>query len=315
MALPFITGVNKLLTQVARGYSNPLFVGDELFPIVEVDDITGNYVKFGKEAFDQYDFERALRADPAITPGLSPTSGTYHLKEHVAMFKLDYLEADMGSPKELDMFKANQDLKLQQLNLEREIAQATEATTAGNYASTNKVALSDDYLDEAAIDPIDYIASTACSPIQTQVGHYPNKLVMSGLVWDKLRRHPKVTAYLGTSANRIMTSDLFGEILGIEKVIIAYSVVNNKGKAAPLHVWGNNIVLAYVKPPSALGYTPYEPCFGFTFRGKGRPYVKTSESEGGFTRSGYVADLYDVHIAGADSGFLISTPITPPAVQ
>ena len=54
--------VDPVLTNLATGYTNEQFVGDQLMPFVLVDKEGGKIPLFGKEHFKVYSTERALRA-------------------------------------------------------------------------------------------------------------------------------------------------------------------------------------------------------------------------------------------------------------
>jgi hypothetical protein len=58
--------VDPVLTEVARGYSNPAFVGSGLFPYVPVGVRGGKIVQFGKEAFRLYNTARYSSCRGAI---------------------------------------------------------------------------------------------------------------------------------------------------------------------------------------------------------------------------------------------------------
>ncbi|MBH8442640.1 hypothetical protein I8S28_32700, partial [Pseudomonas aeruginosa] len=58
--------VDPVLTNLARGYRNAQFIAEALFPIAEMDKEAGTIPLFGKEAFEVYETERAIRAQSNI---------------------------------------------------------------------------------------------------------------------------------------------------------------------------------------------------------------------------------------------------------
>nr|WP_251029696.1 hypothetical protein [Pseudomonas fluorescens] len=60
--------VDPVLTNLAGGYRNAQYIGAGLFPIALMDKETGIVPLFGKEAFEVYDTERAIRCHAERAP-------------------------------------------------------------------------------------------------------------------------------------------------------------------------------------------------------------------------------------------------------
>jgi hypothetical protein len=99
--------VDPILTTIARGYANNDFISDLLFPIVEVDKEGGKIPTWGKEAFQIWQSERAIKADSneMELPWLSTTS--YELTEHDLTARIDYRELEEANLIDLETNAVN----------------------------------------------------------------------------------------------------------------------------------------------------------------------------------------------------------------
>lgn len=302
--------IDPILTNIARGYSNTDLISETLFPVVGVDKEGGKIPTWGKEAFKIWGTERAIKADSneMEVPWLTTTS--FQLTEHDLAGRVDYREIKETDIVDLEANAVN--MVMQAIELRREKLAAELAFTAANYSTDNKTSFSDDYLNEDAVDPVKFIDGKN-DALRAIIGKYANTLVMGNGVWKALKHHPLIKAYFSTNERQLITLDNFKELVGIENIIIGNSLYTADGDTFS-DIWGNAMLLAYVAPASGIARTPYEPCFGYTLRRSGYPYSDKWEEQNGKIRKVRTTDNFDVKLVGAESGYLVTTPIDPAVI-
>ena len=297
--------IDQVLTTIARGYSNAEFIGDKLFPVVQVEFESGKIPLFGKEAFRVYDDKRArLALSNEIQRG-EVTTTDYRTVEHDLMEKLDYLDdTQMVLNQEIRATEAVMDGIL----LGREVAAANLAFDAANYGA-NTDELTDDYLDDPDVDPIAFLKNEVNSVIRDKIMKKPNIQVWGYTVYQKLISHPKIMDYLPGLNAKILTLDFIRQLLELDAIYVGEARKIVTEGADPVDVWGNGIVAAYVKPAQGYTRTPYEPCFGYTLELKGNPWSDKGDTEQKKVRWVRTTDNYDIKIVGAESGYFLKNPI------
>lgn len=305
---------DPILTNIARGYSNAELIGDKLFPVVEVTKEGGKIPVFGKDAFKLWNTARALRAGSNEGEGVLPTTVPYTTTEHDFQIPLDYREL---AEAELLNLEAYTTLGVQsQLALGKEKEQADLAQDLANYSSDNKVTLTDDFFNEDAIDFIKELLDYKLA-LASLIGKDPNNMVIGGDCWRHLVMHPKFRGLLTVGSTTALdlsvmpTLQRLSDILEIPNIYIGKAIYSDGGTFEK--IWGNNIILAYVAPPSGIAQNPYEPAFGYTLRKKNHPVVDKYMTEGGKVTKIRNTDNYDIKIVGADGAFIINNPIDPTA--
>ena len=300
--------VDQVLTTVARGYSNKKLIGESLFPVVNVDKEGGKIPLWGKEDFKIWNTNRALRADSNEMEGAWLTTTPYSTNEHDLEQRLDYRELEESMlPLEA---KAAQNV-MNSILLKYEKLQADLAQDLNTYPTDNKQTLADDYYNEDAIDWVKLIHGKK-NVLSSIIAQDPNICIIGRKVWDKLKFHPKLKNYITvapTLFEAVASVQKLSEILEIPNILIGEARYLNGSTFD--YCWGNNIILAYVTPPSGIDRTPYEPCFGYTLRKKGFPYSDKYDTNGGKIRKVRATDNYDIKVVGSESALIINNPIDP----
>lgn len=301
----------EVLASLAVGQKNGAYVWDKLMPKVTVSAVNGSVPQFGQESFISFQTQRALGAGANLSRISLYGKIPYELESFQFGYVADKLE--IAGSKHVDIARKALTDAIAAIELGREIKVATLATTAANYPTNNKVTLSDDYLNESAIDPVAYIRTKAFA-MEQECGQYPNTLVMDTKVWQLIQVNPKVVEnYFPTLSSKLVTLEVFAEILGIANIHISKSKYKASKEATTLtSIWGNNIVLAYVAPPQGdLAPSEYTPSFGYLLEHEtGRADVNViDEVTGNSTFSSAI--VYTPLITGAIAGYLIKNPIDP----
>lgn len=296
--------VDPVLTNLAIGYSNADFVGEALFPFVEVEKERVKLPVFGKEAFKIYNTVRGLRADSnRINPeGLDAID--LATDEHDLEYPIDYREeAEAAFP--LEAHATN--VVTEGIRLRREKVIADLAQAPASYSASNRIALSgtSQFTDDAS-DPEGVVADGKAA-IRAKIAKEPNTMVIGYTAWNALKRNKALRAVLGDNAKRLLRVEDLRDIFEIEHIAIGKGVYTaDNGAFADL--WADNIVLAYVAPRTGQGLARNvgEPSFGYTPRRKGNPQVDTYVASGGKLELVRATDNFRPYIVGADAGYLIS---------
>ena len=292
--------VDPVLTNLATGYTNEQFVGDQLMPFVLVDKEGGKIPLFGKEHFKVYSTERALRAKSNRINPEDIGEVDVALDEHDLEYPIDYRE-DAESAFPLQARATN--TVVEGIRLRHEVMVAEMVQNPDNYSVGNKIALSgaSRFTDDTS-DP-EGVVSDAKAAVRAKIVKEPNTMVIGYSTWRVLKRHPKLKAILSDTRSRLVQLADLREIFEIENIVIGKAVkADDAGLTSD--IWGDNMVLAYV-PKASGDRSPYEPSFGYTLRKKGNPVVDT-RTEDGKIELIRNTDIFRPFLLGADAGYLIS---------
>ena len=183
----------------------------------------GKIVSFNKEDFRLYATGRTPGANTKrVSFGYS--SASYALEQHALEGVVPFeLMEDAARVPGIDLgqgaVRKTQDI----IALRLEAAQATLATTAGNYGASNKVTLSgtgqwSDHTTDVS-DPVKDI-DTAIEAVRSQIGKRPNTVVMGAAVWAKLKNHPKVIDRIKYTGRDSATPELVASLFGVARVLV-----------------------------------------------------------------------------------------------
>lgn len=121
--------------------------------------------------------------------------------------------------------------------------------------------------DDAASTPIDDV-KTQSRAIEVATGQYPNTLVMSRSVWDRLAEHPDIVDRTGHHTLQVTTTEQVARLMGLDRVLVAAGVRNTAGEgltASGAYIEGKHALLCYSAPAPGL----YVPSAGYTFEWNG----------------------------------------------
>ncbi|AKA25699.1 hypothetical protein [Pseudomonas chlororaphis] len=293
--------VDPVLTNLARGYRNAQYIGEGLFPIALIDKEAGTIPLFGKEAFEVYDTERAIRAASNIMTPDDLDGLDVVLREHDIAYPVDYRE------KNESMFDAEARASRRVVNtidLRREVTCAKLAQNPGTFPTGSKVTLSgSSQWSNGGGDPIADV-ERGKDVVRSRIGIRPNTITMGASVYQSLKFHPKLQEALGSNERKLITLEHLKALFGIDDIRIGEALAGSTNTA---DIWSDNLTLAYVaKPASAEQADHEEPSFGYTLRRKGMPEIDTYDSSGGKVRFVRNTDIYKPVVVGADAGYLIS---------
>lgn len=300
--------IDPILTTVAQGYQNADFVGAALFPVVPVDQRGGKIITFGKEDFMLYNTGRAPGGSTKrVQYGYlgNPYSLEQHALEGLVPFEL---MEDANAVPGIDMGKVAVMKTQNIIALRTEHEQAQLATTAANYAASNKATLSGtDQWDDPASKPATQIGD-AVSTVRSKVGKRANTVLMGAAAWDVLKNHPEVIERIKFTGRDAATPELLANLWNVKRVLVGDAVyADDAGNF--IDVWGKNVVVAYTDIGSLqdMGL----PSYGYTYQLRNHPIVESAYQDRNQKSWVYpVTDERSPVIAGALAGFLYSAVVS-----
>ena len=261
---------DPILTTVLQGYSNPTFIGENLFPRVPVQVSGGRVIQFGKEAFMAYNTQRAPGSDTKrITFGYSGVQ--FALENHAldAVVPREWLR-DVAVQPGIDLGSRAVRLTGRALQLELEIQQALIATTLANYDASHKVTLAGATKWSIGTGNPKTDIDNAREAIRSTVGVYPNVLVLSPVAYNAMRNNTNIVSRFQYVSADSITPDMLGRLLDIPKVLVG-KAIKSDDSGVFTDIWGNNAILAYVpEVPQVVE----EPSYGYTYTMDGHPLVE-----------------------------------------
>ncbi|MBS9780875.1 MAG: hypothetical protein KGV56_00095 [Gammaproteobacteria bacterium] len=300
---------DPVLTNLALGYKNAAFVGQNLLPFVTVPKEGVRIPKFGTEAFVVEDDERALFAESnEITP-VKVTSETINLVEHDLAHPIDYREG-----READFAYEQYALSVVQekmaLNHEKRVVQLV--TNESTYGANNKVVLSGTSLFSDKQSDIFGVFDDALDAVFNGCGYGANQAVIPADVWRAIKVHPQITEIMKYRGIKRLTPDDFADMLGKEhgeKLNVHIGRARYKATLAddPAPLWTKDIFLGYA--PTGGHSNLYRPAFGYTPRREGGLFVDKYDKEGGKVYNVRCTDIHKEYLLMPEAGYLIKNAI------
>jgi hypothetical protein len=293
---------DPVLTEVARGYRNPAYVGLALFPRVTVGARGGKIIQFGKEAFRRYNTARSPGAQVAVAQ-FGYSGASYALTDHAiaGVVPIENLE-DASQVPGIDLGSGAVRFAQDIIDLSLEFDQASIARTAGSYAASNKATLSGtSQWSDAGSNPVKAVED-AKEAIRTQTGMRPNTLLIGAKVFAALKVHATIIDRIKYTSREVATPELLASLFGLDRVVVGDAVYQDADGALQ-DVWGKDAILAYTNtaPLAAQG----APSYGYTYRLRGYSVAESPWLDRDIESWKYpVRDSVSPVIAGAEAGFL-----------
>lgn len=268
--------INPVLTSIAQGLMQNSPVGAALFPMVDVAQRAGNIITFGREDFMQYSgLQRAPGgATKRVQFGYSGSQFAlvdYSLEGSLPIEQLQEAQASANGFS-IDMATLTLQKTLAIMNLRLEIAQATLATTLGNYPAANRVTLSgtSQWNDYSNSTP-QTVVETAKEAVRAATGKRPNLMVLGPITFARLRQHPVIRDYIKYSNREVATAEILAEFFGVAQVLVGDGVQSTDAGVLS-DIWGKHAILAYTETASVANMGA--PTFGYTYNLGGYPLVE-----------------------------------------
>lgn len=252
--------VDRALTNMSVAYLQDAtnYVADKVFPIVPV--------KRQADLYYIYNTGDFLRDEAQARGAISESAGgdydlstdTYYCKKY-AFHKDVSPEERVNYDEPLDADKDAQIFVSQKMLIRREMEWASKFFKSGVWSkeisgaaavSTGKVV----YWNDDASTPIQDITNEAVA-MAAKTGFRPNTLVLSPHVFNALKNHYDVLDRVKYTETGIVTTSLLASLFEVDKVYVAWAVVNAGAKGASDDVgfiMGKNALLCYSNPNPSL---------------------------------------------------------------
>lgn len=266
--------IDRALTNISVSYLQDAaaFIADKVFPIIPV--------KRQSDVFYQYSKEDFMRDEAQVRGAATESAGgdygveaqePYYCRKHA--FHKDVTPEERANYDEpLDADKDATDFVTQKMLIRREMAWATSFFKAGVWGT--EIAGGDTAGQGTAIkwsaatsDPIGDITGASVQ-MASETGYKPNTLVLSPFAFNALKNHEDILDRIKYTQKGIVTEDLLATLFGVDKVHVAWSVVNSAAKGAAADVgfiMGKHALLCYSNPRPALR----KPSAGYIFAWNG----------------------------------------------
>ena len=298
------THIDKVLTNISLAYPNNEFVGNKLFPTVNVLKQTDKYYWFGRETWVPEDSDyRAPGTEANEIPGLNVALDTYFATEHSLQIAVyDEERENVDSPLSPDSDATN--LVTQKILLARELAMMNIVTNANNYATTNTVTLSGtaQWSDYVNSDPVAAVHGYVRT-FHSNVFFEPNNAVVPYQVMSILEDHPKILARIMYTDRGILTPEIIASVLGLQNVIIP-EVAYGSGvgfSVTASYLWGKNVLLAYVPKSAGLRVPAFAYEFVWGYKGNGAMLVDRWREEKRKSDLIRCSRRYDLKLVGVET--------------
>jgi len=269
-------GQRKVLTNIALGYTNDVFVAKKLLPEVSVTSLAIMIPTYGKDHFRVYNTERALRGKQKLLDPTSYSKVDINLHEHGLGYPIDIREMAASKEMQINLEIYGAKLVKDAIELGDEVRIADMVQDAANYESGNKVTLTgDDQWSDSDSKPINQI-DAGKEAIRGKTGKYPNVMVTGHKAFNTLKANKQITdAIFGIDKPGIPTLAQIEEKLGLKIYVGSSQYIELATGETFNDVWGDNAILAY-SPTNAQGKgNMFTPAFGYSFNYAGLPSFKT----------------------------------------
>jgi hypothetical protein len=262
--------VDRALTNISVSYLQDAaaFIADKVFPIVPVKRQSDIFYTYNKGDFmrDEAQVRGAATESAGGDYGVE-ASDPYYCRKH-AFHKDVTPEERVNYDEPLDADKDATDFVTQKMLIRREMQWASRFFKAGvwGYEITGAENAGEGQTIQwslATSNPIKDITEAAVK-MASETGYKPNTLVLSPYAFNALKNHEDILDRIKYTQKGIVTTDLLATLFEVDKVLVAWSVVNSAVKGAADNVgfiMGKHALLCYSNPAPALR----KPSAGYIF--------------------------------------------------
>lgn len=263
--------IDRALTNVSVSYLQDAsaFIADKVFPILPVKRQSDVYYIYNKGDFmrDEAQVRGAATESAGGDYGVE-ASQPYYCKKHA--FHKDVTPEERANYDEpLDADTDATDFVSQKMLIRREMTWASKFFNTGVWGTEIEGKASSPSTgetiqwDQATSNPIKDITEASVA-MASATGYRPNVLVLSPFAFNALKNHEDILDRIKYTQKGIVTADLLATLFEVEKVVVAWSVVNSAEKGAADDVdfiMGKHALLCYAAPRPALR----QPSAGYIF--------------------------------------------------
>lgn len=276
------SGVDAVLTEYARGYSNRSLVYKHFLPEVRVTKLQNRVPVFSKENLRTYNSRRALRSEGGI---ISPDDIQFVRFETVSRrltYPIDQEEYD-NSDYNLDQRAARVVTDALELERELELSAFIHQNTGG--LPTSQYINGAGAWSTSTTKVIDQIKDEM-EAFRRRTGVYPNRAIISPDALVALDSNNDIADRVKYTSRFTVTTDLLASLLTIDgrqmlDIVVGSAIHNTVAgvwdEATEMFVgevnediYRESFAMAYVSPNPSV----FEPSFGYTFTERDYPYIE-----------------------------------------
>lgn len=263
--------IDRAMTNISVAYlqDETAFIADKVFPIVPVRRQSDLYYKYDKGDFMRDEAkQRAAFSESAGGDYGVEASEPYYCRKH-AFHKDISPEERLNYDEPLNADTDATTFVTQKMLIRREMAWASKYFKAGVWGTEKTgVAASASgtqfiQWDKEGSDPIRDITNAGVE-MAAATSFRPNTLVLSPYVFNALKNHYDILDRIKYTEKGIVTTDLLATLFEVDRVLVAWAVVNSADKGAADDIdfiYGKNALLCYSAPNPGLR----QPSAGYIF--------------------------------------------------
>lgn len=254
--------IDRAMTNISVAYLQDAsaFIADKVFPIIPVKRQSDVYYQYSKADFmrDEAKVRGAATESAGSDYGVEAQS-PYYCKKHA--FHKDVTPEERANYDEpLDADKDATIFVSQKMLIRREMEWASKFFQAGVWGTEITGSASAPgangtlQWDQATSNPIKDITDAAVK-MASETGYKPNTLVLSPYAFYALKNHEDILDRIKYTQKGIVTEDLLAQLFEVDRVFVAWSVVNSAKKGADASVdfiYGKGALLCYSTPTPSL---------------------------------------------------------------
>jgi hypothetical protein len=280
MNLDQVRVVDPILTQLAQGYKNADGVATFFAPAVSMNVRAGRTLVFGKEAFAAQSF---LRSPGTNILKIQNEFGTrsFALRQEAISWQIAEevaAEAKNGAAAiDLRAYAAKD--AANRLQQSWEIQVATKVQDTSEYETGNVLDLASynggaDQFNSPTAD-IEVLMDEAKEQVRSQIGIYPQKLVLSPDAFNALKRNKRIRDFMQRGV--LVNEKTLAEIFGLDEIRVARRLKLNQETGVLENIYNNVAVLFYHPSSATDGFVPAldanygTPAYAYTYTLAGYP--------------------------------------------
>ena len=307
--------VDRMLTNMSIGYTNPMYICDELCPIVDTQKQSDLIPEYNQSFW--FRDAAAMRA-----PGSKSRRGGFTVKHSSTYFSQRY-SFGFELPDEVrdntdEPFNMDRDAAMfvtDKVHMKREVAFATDFFTTGIWGNDDTGGTDftqwSDYADSSPLVDI----STYQDEVEGKIGREANCFVMGKQVWLKLKWHPDLIDLIKYTQRGQLSTDLFASLVDFPKVKVGRAIYTTTAEGTAeasvsyTRVWGKNVLMMYV-PDAASIMTPAA-MYNFVWNrvAGARQYIKRFRDEEREVDIFEANSYFDQRLTVANAGVFLSSAV------
>ena len=262
--------IDRALTNTSVAYMQDAsaFIADKVFPIVRVKRQSDVFYVYSKADFmrDEAQVRGASTESAGGDYGVE-ASDPYYCRKHA--FHKDVSPEERANYDEpLNADQDASDFVTQKMLIRREMEWASKFFKTGIWGTEYKGASAAGegqvvFWNSPTSDPIGDVTGASVK-MAAETGYRPNVLVLSPYAFNALKNHEDILDRIKYTQKGIVTTDLLATLFEVDKVLVAWGVVNTAEKGAKENVgfiMGKHALLCYAAPNAALK----KPSAGYIF--------------------------------------------------